>query len=140
MITCEQCMPDSTCCRDVTVEIDEPEDMEDWDEIRWMVSHENVSVYKDHEDDWLIEFKTPCSNLDKAGKCKIYDKRMKTCREHSVDSCVKNGEGEPHKIRFETMKQVEHYVEKRVLPQLILDTRDELKNLENWKWGEEPKN
>ncbi len=59
MITCDNC-PDSTCCRDVTVEIDEPETLEEWDEIRWMVAHKNVAVYKDNEDDWVVEFNTPC--------------------------------------------------------------------------------
>jgi Fe-S-cluster containining protein len=138
MITCDMC-PDSACCRDVVVELDEPTDLEDWDEIRWMVSHKNVAVYLDNEDDWVVEFKTPCENLDHRGKCNIYSTRMKTCRDHRMDSCVKNGEGTPEKIRFDNMKQVEEHVEKIIIPDLIKETEEELENIKNWKWGVKPK-
>tara|TARA_Y100000310_G_scaffold203527_1_gene203764 strand:- start:6645 stop:7061 length:417 start_codon:yes stop_codon:yes gene_type:complete len=138
MITCDQC-PDSVCCRDVTVEIDEPEDMEDWDEIRWMVGHKNVAVYKDDDDDWVIEFKTPCDKLDERGKCTIYHERPKTCRDHEVETCVYNGEGEIEKIRFDNMEQVEAYVEQFVKPKLLKELKKEVRDIENWEWGKEPK-
>jgi uncharacterized protein len=141
MITCDVC-PDSSCCRDVTVEIDEPEDLDDWDEIRWMVGHKNVAVYKDQEDDWVVEFKTPCEQLhedgERKGKCKIYHERPKTCREHEVESCVYNGEGAIEKLRFDTMKQVEAYVAKHVMPGLLQEARKGLHAVENWEWGKEP--
>jgi len=116
MVTCEEC--NGECCRDVTVELDEPEDMEDWEDIRWMVAHKNVSVYLDNEGDWVIEFRTPCMQLNDDNSCKIYDKRPHMCRQHTEETCVKNGEGEVHELRFDTMEEVEEYIEKVVKPKM----------------------
>ncbi len=134
MITCEEC-PDSTCCRDVTVEIDEPDSLEDWDEFRWMVAHKNVAVYKDDEDDWVVEFKTPCENLEEDGKCKVYYKRPRTCSKHSPETCVRNGEEDAEEIRFDTMEQVEEYVKEKVLPKLEKEAQKNWEELKNLKWG-----
>ncbi|MFH1972279.1 MAG: YkgJ family cysteine cluster protein [archaeon] len=116
MVTCDQC--DGECCRDVTVELDEPEDMKDWEDIRWMVAHENVSVYLDNEDDWVVEFRTPCTQLDKNNKCKIYNKRPDMCKNHEEDNCVKNGEGDVHKLKFDTIEEVDEYIEKVAKPKI----------------------
>jgi len=135
MITCDQCK-ESKCCKDVTVEIDEPTDFEDWDEIRWMVAHQNVAVYLDNDDDWVVEFRTPCSKLNKDGKCKIYNKKPKTCSEHELDSCVMNGEGEPEKLRFDTVEQVEEYFERKIKPKLIKNFKKDMDEIGNYKWTE----
>jgi Fe-S-cluster containining protein len=111
MITCEEC--DGKCCKDVAVEIDEPETQEDWDEIRWFLYHENIIVYKDNEGDWLIEFHTRCKHLDENNKCMIYDKRPKTCREHDVESCQVNGEGNIGEIVFRTVEDLEKYLKEQ---------------------------
>ena len=131
MITCDIC-PDSACCKDVTVEIDEPDTLEDWDEIRWMVAHDKVAVYMDQEDDWVVEFKTPCTNIDNKGKCLVYGKRPKTCIEHPLDSCIYNGEGKVEQIRFETMDQVEEHVKKHVIPKLQKEMKGQQNQLDNW--------
>lgn len=101
------------CCRYVAVELDEPEDAEDWDEIKWMLHHKNLTVYKDNDGDWLVEFKTDCKNLDENGRCKIYDERPELCREHDPETCVRNGEGEVHVILFKTPEDVDKYLEEQ---------------------------
>ena len=118
MINCDQC--NGECCRDVTVELDDPEDMEDWEDMRWMVAHENVAVYLDDDNDWVIEFRTPCSKLDEKSRCTMYKNRPHKCRQHEMDSCVKNGEGEVHKIRFDTIEEIDEYIEKVVKPEMEL--------------------
>lgn len=80
-------MCDGKCCKYVTVILGDPEDEEDWDEIKWMLMHENVSVYHSHDDEWRVEFVTPCRHLTKGNKCAIYDKRPAVCREYTVDEC-----------------------------------------------------
>tara|TARA_Y100000310_G_C20512546_1_gene729572 strand:- start:262 stop:666 length:405 start_codon:yes stop_codon:yes gene_type:complete len=132
MITCENC-PDSSCCRDVTTEIDDPETLEDWDEIRWMVSHKNVAVYKDNDDDWVVEFKTPCEKLNEKGGCTVYHKRPGICQEHALDTCVYNGEGDTYKVRFDTVEQVEDYIKKNALAKMKAEAKTNLDELEKWK-------
>jgi Fe-S-cluster containining protein len=131
MITCDKC-PDSACCRDVTVEIDEPETLEEWDEIRWMVAHKNVAVYVDEDDDWVVVFKTDCNKLDEKGKCTTYNTRPQKCKDHPMDSCVYNGEGDLEKIRFDTMDQVEQYVKKEILPDKKKELQKELAQIDVW--------
>jgi uncharacterized protein len=121
MINCDEC--NGECCRDVTVGLDEPENMEDWQDIRWMVVHNNVSVYLDEEGDWVVEFKTPCVKLDKDNKCTMYTNRPVMCRNHELDSCIKNGEGDLHKIRFDTIEEVDEYIEKVVKPQMEMQKK-----------------
>ena len=134
MINCDQC-PDSSCCKDVTVEIDEPTTVEDWDEIRWMVSHKNVSVYQDNEEDWVVEFKTPCAKLDESGKCTVYDKRPDICRGHDLDTCVYNGEGDTHLVRFETVEDVEKYIKENVFDKMKKEAQKDLEDVKKWNLG-----
>ena len=76
MTPCIKC--NAECCRYVTVNIDTPKDKEDWDEIKWMLMHDNIMVYQETDNDWAVEFLTKCKHVDvKTNKCKIYDKRPK---------------------------------------------------------------
>lgn len=117
MIRCENCQ--AYCCKYVSVGIDAPKTLEDFDEIRWLVAHENVIVYKDNEGDWLVLFKTKCKNLTKNNLCAIYPTRMKVCKKHDWTSCEVNGEGLTEVILFKTMKDVEDYVKKKLGKDLV---------------------
>ena len=94
-----------------------------------MVAHENVAVYQDHEDDWLVEFKTKCSKLDFNNRCTIYKVRPKVCSEYPVDDCIMNADEPAEKIRFETMEEVEKYIEDVVKIELL--KKEEEKRLVN---------
>jgi len=131
MKSCDKC-PDSACCRDVTVGIDEPETIKDWDEIRWMVAHQNVMVYLDNEDDWVVEFKTDCTKLEDNGKCKIYNNRPHMCSNHSPENCVFYGEGDVWKLKFETIEEVEKHIKEKVKPKMIKKLEKDLEKAKKW--------
>ncbi|MBT4870655.1 MAG: hypothetical protein HON47_03720 [Candidatus Diapherotrites archaeon] len=103
---------DALCCREVAVSIDTPRTKEDFDEIKWLVCHKNTNVYKDHENDWLVEFASDCEHLDKNWRCKIYEKRPFVCREHSNKDCIKNSNNYHQKI-FRTIEDVDKYLEEK---------------------------
>ena len=52
----------------------------------WQVSHKSVSFYKD-EDHWYMMISSPCTHIQKDGRCGIYAQRPQICREHSNDYC-----------------------------------------------------
>ncbi|HLD10972.1 MAG TPA: YkgJ family cysteine cluster protein [Candidatus Nanoarchaeia archaeon] len=107
-MNCEECK--GACCEYASVTIDEPENDEDFDEIRWLIAHENVIVYIDNENDWIVEFSTPCKFYhNEQNKCIKYDTRPIICKDHKVEDCVKNGEGNVEKITFYTWEDVEAY-------------------------------
>lgn len=127
MISCEECK--GACCREVSVEMDAPKSIEDWDLIRWMVAHENVAVFMDHEGDWLVEFKTKCSKLSSENRCTIYKVRPKLCSDYPLDDCIMNGTEAAEKIRFDTMEEVEKYIKDVVMPQM----QKEHEKINEWK-------
>ncbi|PIN82029.1 hypothetical protein COV11_00075 [Candidatus Woesearchaeota archaeon CG10_big_fil_rev_8_21_14_0_10_30_7] len=117
MIKCEDCT--AKCCRYVSVGLDTPKTLKAFDEIRWMVAHKNVIVYKDTERDWVVSFLTDCENLDDKNQCKIYETRMKLCKDHDSKTCEVNGKGPNELILFRTMKDVEDYVKKKLGKDLV---------------------
>lgn len=106
--SCDQCT--GTCCRDLSVEIDKPENFEDFETIKWFIAHKNVSVYIDVEGDWLIEFKTDCKFLDRNNLCRIYGERYKICAEHDPSECVMNSEEQHYERLFRTAEEVDAYM------------------------------
>lgn len=103
---CEHC---GKCCNHVTVEIDKPEDKEDFEEIKWFVLHKNVSVFIDDDGEWNVQFITPCK-ARKDNKCEIHTKRPSICKDYDPEECEFNGEGEYYEIMFTKPSEVEDYM------------------------------
>jgi Fe-S-cluster containining protein len=106
--TCKKCS--GMCCKYVAVEIDTPEEIEDFEDIKWYVCHKNINVYVDEENIWHIEFLTPCEFLGKNSLCKIYEIRPHICREYNQDECPFHNEYK-EKYTFKKLKDVEKYIE-----------------------------
>lgn len=113
MIACENC--NAKCCRYAAIELDMPKNKADWDEIKWLLMHENVRVYKDNEGEWVAELVTNCKNLMPDNKCRIYASRPELCKNHEVDCCVMNGDGEVEEILFISPEDVDKYLEEKGL-------------------------
>jgi hypothetical protein len=78
------------CCRYITVPVATPTSHDDWDEIRWWLAHEGVSISKD-EDGWTLLVETRCENLREDNACRIYPHHMETCKEYDAESCEFTG-------------------------------------------------
>ena len=107
------CFGCTLCCEYVAMEID-AEDKEDWQHIVWFVSHKNVFVYQDDEGDWMIEFKTPCENLDSEGLCSIHDKRPDICKEYSWDECEKHVSGNYYQVMLKNREEALAYIKENL--------------------------
>ena len=116
-ISCSEC--NQECCRNVIVQIDEPETEKDWGDVKWQVAHENVRVIKDNCGDWCIEFVTGCTHQAADGKCMIYEKRPSMCRGHEAETCIINGEGSYYDVILNSIKDVEKFLEEN--PEAIQD-------------------
>jgi Fe-S-cluster containining protein len=117
MVTCEDCK--GKCCKYIAIETDIPDCLDDWDQIKWLLMHEGVSVYLDNEGDWVVEVTTRCKNLGENNKCKIYDTRPDLCEDHEVETCVMNGTGKVEKILFKTAEDVDKYLKKEGLDKTL---------------------
>lgn len=117
LITCDMC-PEALCCTELTIEIEEPTDLDSWGEIRWMVAHRNVSVIEQQDGSWATVFKTPCDKLLPNGNCGIYETRPMICQDYALEGCPKNGIGPLYVQRFETLEEVDEHIRDNVIPML----------------------
>lgn len=83
-LLCEHCT--GTCCSAIALPIDEPETREDFDDIRWYIIHDGISVFVE-DGDWYVSIQTRCHHLEADYRCNIYATRPKVCRDYSTDNC-----------------------------------------------------
>lgn len=99
----------SKCCKYLVVKLDDPEDVEDVEELRWFISHKHVLLCID-EDQWELVFITECEHLDPFGRCRIYEKRPDVCRDHSAEECEFTEPGEWGDRIFRSLEELDDYL------------------------------
>ena len=106
----EPCVNCGDCCNHIAIELDKPEDFDEFTEIIWYLMHKNIIVGIDHEDDWYIEIKTDCkARVD--GKCAIYELRPQICRDYKSDEgCEYHGEGSAWKHEWHSREDFLNYL------------------------------
>lgn len=119
---CDAC--GAKCCRYVSIEIDKPTGKRDYDTIRWYLLHRNVNVYIDHEEEWFVEFITPCEELRPANRCGAYEERPQVCRDHGWPIGTCEFFDDPTKHYFTSAADFEAYLAK--------------KNID-WRWKRRPR-
>ena len=105
---CEKCK--GLCCSYVALPIEKPKDKSDYDDIRWYLCHENITVFVE-EGDWYINIKNKCRHLNpKDYRCMNYDKRPSICRKYGHEDCdFVDGEYD-YELHFTDDKQMEEYI------------------------------
>ena len=87
------CLTCGLCCTYIAVAIDGPISAKAATEILWHLYHEGVSIYRDGDNEWMVQFESRCRHLQDDNKCGIYEQRPHICREYSEVSCEVNSEG-----------------------------------------------
>ena len=105
--TCEEC--DAKCCKHIAVEIDVPESLDDFEDVKWFVCHENINIFVDEDNEWYLEVLNKCEHLGEGNKCKIYGKRPAICTDYNHEECVFYNNYE-EKYTFKKIEDVEDYV------------------------------
>ncbi len=110
---CSSC--EALCCKHVALEIDKPSTKKDYDNIRWYLLHQNVSVFIDSNNGWYIKFETPCEHISDDNRCNYYEKRPKICREYPArdELCEFEGDEDYYTEQFNTEKEFIEYLEKK---------------------------
>jgi len=77
--------------------------------------HKNVYVYIDFDNSWMIEFRSPCKNLQDDGRCGIYENRPNICREFPPkdEQCEFLSDSPTNKRLFSNVEEFEAYLEGR---------------------------
>ena len=105
---CQKCT--GLCCKYVALPIDDPEDWDDYDDIRWYLCHEGLSVFVE-DGDWYLNITNKCKHLsEKDYKCQIYDLRPRICRGYNTEDCDFTGNEYDYELYFTSDKQMEEYM------------------------------
>ena len=81
---CRKC--GAKCCKYFCFEIDAPDDVDEFEDIRWYLCHEGVSVHID-KGDWFISIDNRCKMLDENDQCTCYEDRPLICRKYDLGNC-----------------------------------------------------
>ena len=74
-VLCQKCA--GLCCRYIALPIDEPEDFDEFEDVRWYLAHEGISVFVE-DDQWYINMASRCRFLGKDNLCGIYEDRPRS--------------------------------------------------------------
>ncbi len=110
-VLCEHCA--GACCRYVALPIDKPRSAGDYDDIRWYVMHEGLSVFVE-DGDWYVQIQARCKNLRHDNMCNVYQTRPRICREYKEGDCDYSGGSYDYDLLFTHPEQVEAYVLKKL--------------------------
>lgn len=106
------CSGCSHCCEYISLEIDKPTELKDFDNILWYILHKDVWVYIDEEKDWYIQFNTPCEKLvDK--RCGFYPTRPQICRDYEPEACVRYSRDYEESYMFKNEEDLYRYLAKK---------------------------
>lgn len=106
---CSQCS--GLCCRYFALPIDNPDCARDFENIRWYLCHENVTVFVER-DQWYIGIANRCKHLLADNRCGIYETRPKVCREYSTENCDYHGGEYDFEELFTSAEQLDRYAKK----------------------------
>lgn len=103
---CQTC--GAKCCTYFCFEIDTPESYDEFEDIRWYLCHEDVTVHID-EGGWYLSVGNRCKMLAKDNLCTLYENRPLICRKYSTDNCEQTDGDFGYEELFETPEQLEAY-------------------------------
>ncbi len=106
-VSCHRCT--GLCCRYFALPIETPEDWKDFDDIRWYLAHENVSVFVE-KGDWYLNVHNSCRYLRKDHRCAIYETRPRICRTYKTEDCDFTGEDYNFEMYFTSEQQLALYM------------------------------
>jgi len=105
---CHKCA--GLCCRYVALPIETPTEKGDFDDIRWYLTHNGISVFVEKKS-WYISVENKCRYLSaKDHRCKIYDKRPRICRGHKNIDCEFSQNEYDYDLHFTNDREMEEYI------------------------------
>ena len=114
---CQKC--GAKCCTYFCFEIDEPDCYEEFEDVRWYLCHEDVTVHID-EGDWFISIGNRCKMLSPGNLCIAYDDRPLICRRYEQENCDAIGGDYGYDEHFSTPEELEAYA-RRTLGEKAFD-------------------
>lgn len=117
-IQCDQCA--GTCCNYLALPIDKPKTVRDYDDIRWYLLHEGISVFVE-DGGWYIQIQTRCKHLGDDNRCMTYASRPRICADYNPGECDYSESDYGYDLLFTHAKQIEDYYAEKTGRKLAVD-------------------
>lgn len=105
---CSRC--EGICCKNLAVEIGEPETKKEIEELRWQLHFDTVRVYL-HGKSWYQLVEGKCIYLSEDNLCTIYERRSSICRKHNPPDC--EFYGDYYDVIMSTPDDLDRYFEEK---------------------------
>jgi Fe-S-cluster containining protein len=119
-ILCEHCT--AACCRYLALPLDKPTTVRDFDDIRWYLLHEGISVFVE-EGEWFVQIQTRCRHIRHDSRCGVYETRPRICREYEPVNCDYTTGAFGYDHLFTHPEQIVAYYENKTGRPLILGAK-----------------
>ncbi len=114
---CAKCT--GLCCRYFALQLDTPEDWDDYDNIRWYLSHEHTTVFVE-DGHWFLNINNKCRYLSEDNhRCQNYTLRPKICRGYTTKNCDIVSDEYDYELHFTNDKQMEEYMRIKFGPKVF---------------------
>ncbi|MBI9017988.1 MAG: YkgJ family cysteine cluster protein [Phycisphaerae bacterium] len=104
---CQKCA--GLCCRYIALPIDTPEDFDEFEDVRWYLAHEGISVFVE-DDLWYINVATRCRFLGRDNLCGIYEERPRICRSYTEANCDFHSGDYGYDQYFTSIEEIDQYM------------------------------
>lgn len=104
---CEKCQ--GLCCRYIALPIETPSTRGDFDDVRWYLAHEGITVFVE-DDDWYINIASRCKHLTRDNLCEIYAKRPRICRGYKDASCDYHSGDYGYEHYFSSIEELDEHI------------------------------
>ena len=109
-LLCEHCT--GVCCQYIALPLETPETRGDFDDIRWYLLHDNVSVFVEGGE-WYICLASRCRHLLDDHRCGIYASRPRICRQYSTENCDYHSGDYDWEAHFTCAEHLDDYLRAR---------------------------
>ena len=106
-ILCQKCA--GLCCRYLALPVEKPTTRSDYDDIRWYLAHEGISIFVE-DGDWYINIATRCKYLNKDNLCDMYEHRPRICRRYKDESCDFHSGDYGYDLHFTSVEELDEYI------------------------------
>ena len=107
---CDKCA--GLCCRYLALPIEKPTAKGDFDDVRWYLAHEGISVFVE-DADWYINVASRCKYLNRDNLCDIYEQRPRICRGYKDENCDFHGGDYGYELYFSSIEELDEYLENK---------------------------
>lgn len=117
VLNCHTC--GAQCCKYFALQLDTPENPQDYDDLRWFLAHQKVAIFIE-KGEWFLQVNNPCQFLNDQDQCTHYSQRPAICKDYGWDEggvvdCHGHNTGWDHEAFFASVAELEQYLSQRGL-------------------------